>query len=436
MQQIPEELDLIVIGMGIGGEAVAGAAAEAGLQVLGIESDLVGGECPYWGCIPSKMMIRAANALAEARRVPGLAGDATVDADWTPVAKRIRAQATDNWNDQVAVDRFVGKGGHFVRGRGRLVAPRTVDVEGTIYRARRGVVLAGGTMPAVPPIPGLADVDYWTNREAMQVEELPRSLIVLGSGAIGSELAMVFARFGVKVHIVEALDRLMPREEPEVGELMAEVFTAEGIGIHVGQFATRVSQTDDHIIVTLADGTEIRGERLLVATGRKTNVDGLGLHTVGVSLDGPFVPVDERLRVTDGLWAVGDITGQGLFTHVAAYQAKIAVNDIAGTGDGVADYRALPSCDVHRPRGGVGRPLRSPKRASGGSPSRLQPNRSRTRPVAGCTAPETKASSSLSSTRPATYWWGRPQPAPTEARCSGFWRWQCMQRSRWPSCSR
>ena len=353
--EIPAEVDVIVIGMGIGGEAVASKVAEAGLQVIGIESDLVGGECPYWGCIPSKMMIRGANLLAEARRIEGVAGKAEVSPDWTPIAQRIREQATDNWNDQVAVDRYVDKGGFFIRGRGRITAPKTVEVNGTTYTARIGVVVAAGTNPAVPPIPGLADVDYWTNRQAMQVETLPHSLVVLGSGAIGAELAEVFARFGVQVSIVEALDRLMPREEPEVGELMREVFESEGISVHVGAMATQVGEDDGEIVVTLDNGTEVRGEKLLVATGGRTNVEGLGLDNVGIELDSPYVPVDDHLQVADGLWAVGDITGKGLFTHIAAYQAPIAAASILGEEHAPADYRAMPRVTFTDPEvGSVG----------------------------------------------------------------------------------
>lgn len=353
--EIPAEVDVIVIGMGIGGEAVASNVAEAGLQVIGIESDLVGGECPYWGCIPSKMMIRGANLLAEARRIEGVAGKAEVTPDWAPIAQRIREQATDNWNDQVAVDRYVDKGGFFIRGRGRITAPKTVEVNGATYTARIGVVVAAGTNPAVPPIPGLADVDYWTNRQAMQVETLPASLVVLGSGAIGAELAEVFARFGVQVSIIEALDRLMPREEPEVGELMKEVFESEGISVHVGAMATEVSEHDGEIVVTLDNGTEVRGEKLLVATGRRTNVEGLGLDTVGVELDSPYVPIDDHMRVDDGLWAVGDITGKGLFTHIAAYQAPIAAASILGEEHAPADYRAMPRVTFTDPEvGSVG----------------------------------------------------------------------------------
>src|SRR5919106_6481765 len=184
-----QQVDVVVIGMGVGGEAVAGQLAEAGLAVVGIENKLVGGECPYWGCVPTKMMIRAANLIAETRRVDGMAGHAEVTPDWEPVAARIRDEATDNWNDQVAVDRFEGKGGRFVRGRGRLTGVGTVEVDGATYEARRGIVLATGTAPVIPRIDGLAGTPYWTNREAVEAKTLPASMLVLGGGAVGLELA-------------------------------------------------------------------------------------------------------------------------------------------------------------------------------------------------------------------------------------------------------
>jgi len=189
-----EEAD-VVVGMGVGGEAVAGALAEAGLDVVGIEAELVGGECPYWACIPTKMMLRAGNLLAEARRIPGMAGAVNVRPVRAPVAQRIRAEATDNWDDRVAVDRFTGKGGRFVWGRALVRDRRTVEVlDAGIFRARRGVVLATGTHPAVPPIDGLSDTPFWTNRDAVSAPDLPASLVVLGGGAVGVELAQAYTR--------------------------------------------------------------------------------------------------------------------------------------------------------------------------------------------------------------------------------------------------
>ncbi|MDM4721939.1 NAD(P)/FAD-dependent oxidoreductase [Micromonospora sp. WMMA1363] len=332
----PRIVDVVVVGLGVGGEEVAGRLAEAGLSVVGVERSLVGGECPYWGCVPSKMMIRAANAIAEARRVDGLAGTAQVHPDWAPVAKRIRAEATDAWDDRVAVERFVGKGGQFVRGSGRLDGPGRVRVDDQVFQARHGIVLGTGTRPSVPPVEGLADTPYWTNHQATEVEELPESLLVLGGGAIGLELAQVFARFGVRVTLVEALDRVLAVEEPEASEVAAAALRADGVQIHTGVTAERVDH-DGRRFTLRAGGTAYTGDRLLVVTGRRAHLDELGLETVGdelgletvgVRADHRYLPVDDRLRVTDGVWAVGDVTGEGAFTHVAMYQAGIVVADL------------------------------------------------------------------------------------------------------------
>lgn len=348
------EVDVVVVGMGPGGEDVAGRLAEAGLDVVGVEAGLVGGECPYWGCIPSKMMIRAAHLVAEARRLPGVAGSATVQPSWEPVAHRIRSQATDDWDDTVAVDRFVGKGGTFVRGRGRLESGDTVVVDDQRYVARRGVVVATGTTAAIPPVPGLSDTPYWTNRDAVEAKELPSSMIVLGGGAIGAELAQVYARFDVATTVVEAADRLLPLEESRAGELIGDVFAAEGIDVVTGVGATRVDH-DGRFTVTIADGRELAAEQLLVATGRRVDLAAIGAEAIGIDPTGRSLPVDERCRVTDGVWGVGDVTGKGAFTHVAMYQARIAAADILGENVTPADYSALPRVTFTDPEvGSVG----------------------------------------------------------------------------------
>jgi pyruvate/2-oxoglutarate dehydrogenase complex dihydrolipoamide dehydrogenase (E3) component len=350
-----QETDVVVIGMGPGGEHVAGRLAESGLDVVGVEAELLGGECPYWGCVPSKMMIRAGNLLAEARRVPGMAGRAEVTPDWAAVAARIRDEATDDWNDQVAVDRFTGKGGHFVRGRGTLTGPRTVRVGDQEYAARRGVVIATGTRPQIPPIPGLAATPYWTNRDAVSAKEPAASMIVLGGGATGVELAQVFARFGTAVTVVEALDRLVPMEEPEAGELLAATLAGEGLKVLVGVRATGVEHRAGAFTLALDSGDEVTAQQLLVATGRRVDLSGLGLDSVGLDPTARALHVDGQLRAAPGLWAVGDITGVGGFTHVAMYQAEIAVRDILGRPGPDADYRALPRVTFTDPEiGAVG----------------------------------------------------------------------------------
>src|SRR6476661_8755660 len=348
--------DVIVIGLGPGGEHVAGTLAERGLRVLGVDRRLVGGECPYWGCIPSKMMIRAADALAEARRVPDLAGTVgDVAPDWGLVARRIREEATDNWDDRVAVDRLTGKGATFVRGTGVITGPGRVDVDGTAYAATTGIVVNTGTTPAIPPIEGLADVPYWTNHEIIEATELPASLVVLGGGAIGCELSQAVSRFGTTVTVVEAADRLLALEEPEASAKVAEVFGAEGITVRTGVGASKVEQRDGGVRVTLADGTHVDADRLLVATGRRTDVKGVGLHHVGVAEDARIAPVDDECRVTDGVWAIGDITGKGAFTHVSMYQAGIVIRDVLGDDGPSASYAALPRVTFTDPEvGSVG----------------------------------------------------------------------------------
>jgi pyruvate/2-oxoglutarate dehydrogenase complex dihydrolipoamide dehydrogenase (E3) component len=350
-----QDADVVVIGMGVGGEHTAERLAESGLNVVGVEAELVGGECPYWACIPSKMMIRAANLLTEGRRIPGMAGQSQVDPDFSPVAARIRQEATDDWNDRVAVDRFTEKGGSFVRGRARLTGPGRVEVDGQVFTARRGVVLATGSRPQAPPVPGLDRVPYWTNRAAVSVKEPPASLLVLGGGAVGLELAQAFARFGTRVTVIEAMDRLLPAEEPETGALLHEVLATEGITVRTGARATGVRHAPDAFTLTLEGGQEVSGDRLLVATGRRPNLDGLGLETIGLDPEARALVVDGQMRAADGIWGVGDLTGHGLFTHVAMYQAEIAVRDILGTPGPDADYRALPRVTFTDPEvGSVG----------------------------------------------------------------------------------
>jgi len=287
-----------------------------------------------------------------------MAGTSAVTPDWSPVARRIRDEATDDWNDKVAADRFTGKGGHLIRGHGRITGPGQVTVTGPegiqVLQARTGIVINSGTEPAIPPLPGLEGTPYWTNREIVQAERVPESLIVLGGGTIGAELAQVFARFGTAVTVVEALPRLVSFEEPEASELIERVFTAAGITVCTDAPAERISHNGTQFSVHLGMST-LMAERLLVATGRRTDLAALGVAAVGLDPEATAIPTDGWMRAADGVWAIGDVTGKGAFTHMSMYQAAIAVRDILGQGGEPADYRAVPRVTFTDPEiGSVG----------------------------------------------------------------------------------
>ncbi|WP_300681749.1 NAD(P)/FAD-dependent oxidoreductase [Nocardioides sp.] len=351
-------VDLIVIGTGPGGESLANHAARAGLSVVAVDKHLVGGECPYYGCIPSKMMLRGAHALADAARLPAIGGEASIRPAWSRVAHRIRSEATDDWDDTVAVDRLRDAGVTVHHGTGRLTGPGQVSVETAegetlTYEAARGVVLNPGTRPAVPPIPGLAQTPYWTNREAVAAESVPAHLIVLGGGPIGCEMAQAFARFGSRVTIVEAAERLISHDEPEAAAVLRDALVADGIRVLTGVSATGVEFDEGTFWLTLDTDERISAERLLVAVGRTSNLDGVGLDSVG--LDPRALHVDDRMRAADGLWVIGDVVGAGAYTHLSMYQSDVALHDLLGQEWHAADYRAVPHVTFTDPEvAGVG----------------------------------------------------------------------------------
>lgn len=242
-----------------------------------------------------------------------------------------------------------------MRGEGRLTGPGRVQVGDREIEVAKATVVATGMQPSIPPIAGLSDIPYWTNRQAMEAKDVPSSLVVLGGGAIGAELGQVFARFGSRVTIVEAMERLLPLDEPEAGEIVAAVLAAEGVDVRLGASAQRVDRDGRRFAVVLDGDDAVTGEQVLVATGRRADLAAVGLHAVGVPHGARVVPVDEHLRVAPGVWAIGDVTGKGAFTHVAMYQARIAVADILGRPHEPADYRALPRVTFTDPEvGSVG----------------------------------------------------------------------------------
>ncbi len=332
-----ERYDAVVIGAGPAGEVAASRLPKLGLRTALIERELVGGECAYWACIPSKTLLRPPDVRAEACHAPGLSEP---EQRWEEIVE-YRNYMIRNLDDSAAAKGYEDSGIRVYKGEGRITAPGRIAVGSDELKAER-IVIATGSDPAIPPIAGLEETGYWTNREATTLSEIPRDVVVLGGGPVGIELGQMLRRYGAEVTIVQASGRLIDREDPAVGELIADSLREEGIELRLGQQAKAARAENGRRFLQLEDGVELDAEQLLIATGRRPRAAGVGLQALGVDPDERgAIPIDERCRVTDGVWAIGDVTGVSLFTHVGKYQARIVVDDIAGR-EPRADYRAIP----------------------------------------------------------------------------------------------
>jgi pyruvate/2-oxoglutarate dehydrogenase complex dihydrolipoamide dehydrogenase (E3) component len=347
-----DQFDVVVVGAGPPGENAAGRCAGGGLSVAIVEERLVGGECSYYGCVPSKTLIRPGDVFAAARRVPGAAEAVTGPID-VERAFAQRDYMTSDWNDKGALSWLDSEGIELARGTGRLAGERVVEVEGldgTTRRltARKAVVMSCGTTPAVPPIEGLRYVKYWTNRDATAAKEVPRRFLVLGGGPIGIELAQAFKRLGSEeVTVIEGSPRVLARDEPFAGEEVKAAFEAEGIAVLTGIHVSAVRREGDGpITAVLEDGRELTGDEILVAVGRRPKTSDIGVDSVGLE-PGKFLDVDDRLRVKgvdgDWLYAVGDVNGVALLTHMGKYQGRVCGDVILGKDVvDIADHKAVP----------------------------------------------------------------------------------------------
>ena len=332
-----DRFDVVIIGMGPGGEAAAGRLLDAGKRVAIVERELIGGECAYWACIPSKTLLRSPEARAEAARAAGVATPAL---DW-PELRDYHDYMVRHLDDTAQVRGYEEQGATVIKGGARLAGPGRVEAGGELLEADH-VVIATGSQPVRPEIDGLDQVPVWTNREATNVRDIPSRVLLVGGSAVGVELGQFFARMGAQVTIVQRAGTLVDREDPRVGELARDALAADGVTVHTGRTAARARPAGDGAVITLDDGTETETDVVILGAGRQPVTAGLGLKAVGITPGTRGeIPVDDHCRAADGLWAIGDVTGVSLFTHVATYQGRVVADNILGR-ERTASYQGIP----------------------------------------------------------------------------------------------